>query len=363
MIENKKKYLVIIVGAGGTVSEVANKKATEQPPLDGDFYKNCFQDYKIKVQEVSQYFKKYYHYSILDKKHDSLEKTLSTIYTDLFDPKLKKEASSTIMSLIKLFNKRLADSTNKININPRRQLYRIVIKYLMEGYTPKRISFITFNQDIQIEKTLNYINSTKRWKELQLFSFPKCYDLNLINKPTAPFSLDNCFDLHDYSSKIKVYKLHGSINWYSAHQTSNFKPDIFTNTTKEFTITRRKKINTDMKYGISKKSFTFPVIIPPVTNKSAIMNKHLISLWEKAAIKLEKANEIIFWGYSLPDLDFESKNLFQKKITGNKSIDDIILINPDSTLCSRYIDILGLKKLDYFRDANSFLSKKLVNFY
>jgi len=352
MLDHK---LTIVIGAGATYAEGMGRSIIKTPPLDNKFYQNSLSTFRKEVKEIAAYFDSLYHIDILKSPHDSLEKTMSIVYTDLFDTRLNKQASNVFTSIIKLFNKKLATTTNTLKPNYKRQLYRILIKYLEQGIKPENISIITFNQDIHIEKVIDYLSNQKKWKHKQLFSFPECYGINISMKNVTKPTTNNiqCFNRKHSNSKIKIYKLHGSMNWYSPHNSKLVDSSLYLNSKRELFITRRKTLDPEMRYKDKFNRYTFPIIIPPVINKSQIMNPEIKSLWIKAEKKIVTANEIIFWGYSLPELDFESKNLFKRSISEKQKP---ILINPESSLAQKYLDTLDIKSLLYFKDANSFLN-------
>ncbi|MBI3124472.1 MAG: hypothetical protein HYZ10_08705 [Ignavibacteriales bacterium] len=351
--------VVIVLGAGATFAEAPQNSVINSPPLDKHFFSICKNKYPKDTNSIQDYFLKNYHRNIYNPQYDSLESVMATIYTDVFDPRLKVEASKIFIDLINLFNKRLSISTNRIEANHQRYLYRILVRLFDTNYDPKDISFITFNQDINIEKVLDFVHSRKKWKSLEPFSFPRCYDLDMAGlATTGPTDSKECFDEpDDLPAKIKILKLHGSLNWYSTHKTNDFNPELFFDPERKLQITKRKKIVHNMTYKNPSSPYTLPVIIPPVNNKSAIMHNQLKLVWQKAEQKLRRATEIIFWGYSLPDLDFESRNLFVRNISDNKNIRTIVVIDPNSSVVKKYIDLLGLSDVMYYKDANVFIEK------
>ncbi len=357
-----KKKLVLILGAGATYSDVANKSKYIAPPLDKHFFSICKIHYSRYTDQIQQYMQKYYHRNIYDQKYDSLEGVMATIYTDLFDIRLKNYSSDIFVELIKLFNKRLSSSTNSIKINHQRHLYRLLVKYFEHGYQPENITFITFNQDIQIERVLDILQQKERWKNLEMFSFPRCYGLDMAGLETTnpPGKLERFDQPDDLPAKIKIFKLHGSLNWLSPSSTDKYSLEQFFQTDRKLRITTRKKINPELRYNDTKNPYSLPIILPPVNNKSAIMHNQLKIIWEKAEQKLKNANEIVFWGYSLPDLDFESKNLFQRNLIGNSNISDISLIDPNSHVSSKYIESLDLDNVKYYKNVISFINNHFV---
>lgn len=347
------------MGAGATYSEAPQNSLINSPPLDKNFFSICKIKYPKDTNSIQEYFLKNYHKNIYSIQHDSLESVMSTIYTDVFDPRLKGDASKVFIELIHLFNRRLAFSTNRIKANHQRHLYRILVRLFDYAYDPKDISFITFNQDINIEKVLDYVQTIKKWQHLEPFSFPRCYGLDMAGlATTGPSDKINCFvEPDNLPAKIKILKLHGSLNWYSTHNTNDFNPELFFNPDRTLQITKRKEIIHNMAYKNPSKPYTLPVIIPPVNNKSAIMHNQLKLVWQKAEQKLRNATEIIFWGYSLPDLDFESRNLFIRNINENKKIKTFVVIDTNSSVIKKYIDLLGLSDVKYYKDANVFIEK------
>jgi len=348
-----KKNLVLILGAGATFSDAANKSKTSAPPLDKDFFSNCRSNYSKSTELINKYFLKNYHRNIFSPKYDSLEGVMSTIYTDLFDPILKNSASKMFVTLIKLFNKRLAKSTNSIKINHQRHLYRLLVKYFECGYDPSNITFITFNQDLQIERILDSFQFIEKWKHLELFSFPRCYGLNMAGlSVTSSRNITDYFEQpDDLPAKIKIFKLHGSLNWSSPNDTDDYSPELLFQRNRVLKITTRRKIFPDLRYNNPDNPYSLPIIIPPVNNKSAIMHNQIKLIWSKAGKKMKKANEVVFWGYSLPEMDFESKNLFQRNIIGNDNIKEFILIDPEPNVVAKYIDEFEIKNLTYYKNV------------
>jgi hypothetical protein len=351
--------LVFVIGAGATYGEASQHSSINSPPLDKKFFSICKIKYPDETKSIHEYFLKNYHRDIYSAQFDSLESVMATIYTDIFDPRLKISASKVFIELVNVFNHRLASSTNEIAANNQRSLYKILTRLFDEQYDPENISFITFNQDINIERILNYMQSRKKWQHLELFNFPLCYDLDMTGLAvTGPTENANCFTESDNMPvKIKILKLHGSLNWYSAHDTDEFNPEMFFDPNRTLQITSGKIIRHNMKYKNKNKPYTLPVIIPPVNNKSSIMHNQVKLIWQKAEQKLQKATHVIFWGYSLPDLDFESRNLFVRNISENKGIRKVVVIDPNSSVVKKYIDILGLEDVRYYKNANVYIDK------
>jgi hypothetical protein len=104
-----------------------------------------------------------------------------------------------------------------------------------------------------------------------------------------------------------------------------------------------------------------PIIVPPVFHKSAILHNKIKRVWSLAEDAIEQADEILIFGYSCPMTDVESSNLLKRGFKQNEKNVSISIIDPDSNAVKRYLDLLSLKKICYFRDAQQFLDDIKLN--
>lgn len=215
--------VVVLLGAGATLSDVATTSRKGRPPLDKRFFADARLTDDSRVQRVRRYMLETYAADVLGSAHDTLEGVMGQIYTDLFNPLLEDDALAAFRSLLQLFNHRLATTTNGIRPTNKRFVYRIVAHFLANGTRPEDLTIITFNQDIQVEKCLQLMSTVSRWAHLadRVFNFPSLYGLgSSVSQVTAPTgaSAANCFPRMDpVDGCILLLKLHGSLNWYSTH--------------------------------------------------------------------------------------------------------------------------------------------------
>ena len=144
---------VIVIGAGATLSDGISKPLKQRPPLDKGFFSACAHFETEEYEEISDYLDKNYNIDPKDDAHDSLEGIMAIIYADIKHPTLEKDAVAAFRALIRLFNARIAQTTNTLNPTNRSNLYRILVKLLNDGCKPSDIAIITFNQDLQIEES------------------------------------------------------------------------------------------------------------------------------------------------------------------------------------------------------------------
>lgn len=352
--------VVIICGAGSTLSDASNVAAAKRPPLDRGFFRSCR---RLKLKEfsiVSEYVRDAYGVNVCTESEDSLEHIMAILYADLLNPATSTDdAAEAFRAFLRLINCRIAETTNGIQPSCKSNLYRIVRSLLIDNcVAPADISFITFNYDLHIEKTLTMLerSSSIRKGIIPLITFPYCYQLKNYRLSSPPKSERQFFFLGKRFRGIEILKLHGSLNWFSIHKTSNPPPKDIICKDIDLWITPRRKIATDMTMRINKKQqYTFPLVVPPVVNKAAIMHNALGVIWKKAIGSLANANRIIVFGYSCPQADQESANLISRSLRKNNCLDDLSIIDPSTNAFDRFADLSRANTIHYYRSARSYL--------
>ena len=193
----------------------------------------------------------------------------------------------------------------------------------------RQISVITFNYDVALEHAL--------YMEIEHTGV----DYNLLNKPHI-------------TNRLKVFKLHGSINWvkcrgcgeivawdlfdYLLHhpidssseseRESSFELLGISKNLHQFTHCKGKRVETD------------PVIIPPTWNKTEY-SQQLSGVWKGAVKELSEAENIFAIGYSLPPTDQFFKHFFFVANMEPTSIKRIWVFNPDKKVNRRFRNLLG----------------------
>ncbi|HEB36535.1 hypothetical protein LCGC14_0896090 [marine sediment metagenome] len=205
-------------------------------------------------------------------------------------------------------------------------------KFLRNMYR-NNISFsaITFNYDISLDHSLSF------------YGIPYNYCL--------PHS----------KNKIKLIKLHGSINWGICSKCKQIMPIDFTKFFTKFRPSLQPGLSPDQipirigskignffhSGGCRAKLKDIPLLIPPTWNKTDY-HHYIKVVWKQAAIELSEAENIFIIGYSMPETD-----LFFKYLLGLGTINPIKrlrkfwVFNPDRELEKRYKNIKGLGIEDF----------------
>lgn len=133
---------------------------------------------------------------------------------------------------------------------------------------------------------------------------------------------------------LKLYKLHGSVSWYTSQGASNSDPIIGY-------VEFGPKFHPREKLLSGKRR----LIAPPVHDKSTLLgHEQMLSLWHKAKSNaLAPADRLYVIGYSLPETDIAMRTLlWESRRSQNRKI-PLYLVDKDTTgnLFARYQEMLG----------------------
>jgi hypothetical protein len=348
------------------MADATHRPVTRQPPLDkGYFSIGAYGGaaYGWNHRAVVEYMSRHYGEQLVrgNPEHDSIERTMATLYIDSANPILRREATKAFVALVRSFGLRLARTTNNLSPGQNGYLYRIICHYLVQGLRADEIAIVTFNQDIQVEKALWSLCTARKWRSKQLFRFPGCYCLGLDEYGiTTPNDVDGLLfpvDLTD--GGVRVLKLHGSFNWFGEFDVRTAAKIRM----QDFTATDLFQRDSPIKVSrlttlLDRVDFimTAPVIVPPVSTKSAIMHERVSACWIRAEQELLDASEILVFGYSCPTTDYESTNLI-RRVMGKGRCGNLVIIDPSPATLSRYVQLTDSARISYYRSAEHFLGQ------
>lgn len=179
--------------------------------------------------------------------------------------------------------------------------HELLLNNLLKKNQLLNTTFISANYDIHIDNTIS-----------------KLYDKNKL-----PVMLDYGVDFANFNFKnsswrrptgktIKLYKIHGSLNWLYCPICSSL-----TLTPYEGGVMRILN-NQDEATCLNCNEYTIPIIVPPTYFKD-MSNVYLSSVWNKAEASLRKADVIIFCGYSFPEADIHIKYMLKRVQTSRNN--------------------------------------------
>jgi hypothetical protein len=203
--------------------------------------------------------------------------------------KIDKIRSNLLYLIAKVLNENLKESlTNHENLTNR----------LKSENKLDRTSFISLNYDVIIDKVIaNVVND-----------YSIDYGINLTN----------CYKDSYRDKNIKIFKIHGSLNW------------LYCSTCNHLSITssEQKAINTFYEIENCNQCDTpmKPVIIPPTLYKE-MTNPFIQQIFFKCDQILRTASKIFFCGYSFSESDMHIKYLLKRAELFNGDTPEIHVVN------------------------------------
>jgi hypothetical protein len=224
---------------------------------------------------------------------------------------------------------------------------------LRDKKPPSPISVLTFNYDLGLDYACHYASLPVR------------------------YFVDN----EDSNDGISLLKLHGSLNWGYCSNCNTIVPwrlGIYLNASREpltlrkvaglgkyFTLPLQPMLK-KLSHGRCSQPFDpEPLIVPPTWNKGE-HHRSIARVWSKAALELERAENIIVIGYSLPESDSFFRYLFSLgSISGDTLLRRFWVFNPEARMGpveQRFRNLLGhgaQERFEYFPEPFSAAIKTL----
>jgi len=134
----------------------------------------------------------------------------------------------------------------------------------------------------------------------------------------------------EYYETYKLFKLHGSINWYYSGAKEDTAEQIYLSTNSE-------------GEGIDLKDLV-PVIIPPVLDKTGFFKHSTVkSMWNEARNLLKEAKKVYIIGYSIPQTDLTVKFMLQSYIPEDC---EVTIVNKDEEGKGYFKGLFNKRKLN-----------------
>jgi NAD-dependent SIR2 family protein deacetylase len=196
------------------------------------------------------------------------------------------------------------------------------------------VAVITTNWDIMLDNNVNQIlNDEPR---------PKGHKFSGV--------LDYCcyissLDEHDHRIKpglyaigkgrfnVKILKLHGSLNWLQCPKCHRLYVKFYKKWAGGYVFNRKYCRHCEKNFGEIKQvsnQLTTNLIMPTfLKNLNNIQHK---LIWQNAGIELSEASKVVFMGYSLPQADFEFKQLLSRMIRPDAKIEVVLRKSDDPSV-------------------------------
>lgn len=350
--------VVILVGAGATLAEARPRQPSlrERPPLDNTFFRLCRLNGFDGGHDLRKYLKSSYGLDPYKDEH-RMEEIFNYIYSDTHSPGSTRLCRQAYWGLVRMYAKAIAATTNPLDGNSRYGIGAI-LRNLWKVERVSDLSFITFNQDLVVEKAIEHSITEHPGTYGDIpWSIDSCYDVDFddidpVRKNATKFATGS-------DSSTPVLKLHGSLNWIYESTFGSYREllDFLENPPADKLICQNDQtLYEELRYtGGKKNRRTIPFIVPPVYDKDPHSHGVLRPVWAKADEELRSADRLIVFGYSFPETDVAAQTLLKRSYYANEDMSKVTIIDIDSNTASRIADLLGSEAVHYFRDARAFV--------
>lgn len=343
--------ICVFLGAGAS--------AAENLPIQNEIFSNYFKNtlpkhpYSLMNTRLREFFKEFFYIDVLMDDIDKVNfPTFEEVLGILDMAEQRRESFKNFgtdtynnenyyINLLRQFLILLtANSINNAS-KESNKYHELLLDNLLKDNQLLNTTFISVNYDIHIDNTISKLYDKDK--------MPIMLDYGV---DFANFDLEESSWKRPYGKTIKLYKIHGSLNWLYCPVCSSL-----TLTPYEGGVMRILN-NQDEATCLNCKNHTIPIIVPPTYFKN-MSNVYLSSVWNKAEASLRKADVLIFCGYSFPEADIHIKYMIKRVQTSrnNNPLKIIVFNNHKNKLIStlekeemRYKRFLG-ENIIFTRDS------------
>ena len=358
--------IVLVLGAGSTLANAVHfhgeRYTGTNPPLDYTFFDRIR---TLRIQpgtELRQYASGHPYLNPFSGGHRvRAEEFFRDLFADFQEATSGDSTIAAYEQLLSAYLRVLRETTNWMSHDNRRggPVGRLIAA-AAAGWD--RVTVLTFNHDLVIENEIQKrARLTAKWcldEGYGTFS----QSSRVTGRTTDSLSRHSPTCQHS----ISILKLHGSLNWNIRMRGRHPSPRILSGEADppEILVSPRRTLRSQLLVNRKARSgggrtrwYTWPVVIPPVHGKEALIRRLVPSVWDDAAMALADADRMVFFGYSLPELDIRAHRLLQKGISRNQRMDSIDVVNPDPLSAGRYAAILQPPSLRWQSSVADFLQR------
>lgn len=334
---------VVIVGAGATVAESLPSQPARGyiPPLDTTFFQLCDVAQLTGRGIVNRYLDREYGLDPLSD-HSGMEEVFNLIYSDALSGDRTDESVIACWSLIRMYRDAIMKTTNGLSGRSRSGVGHL-FRFLIEARSDRSVTFITFNHDLVIEKAIDETAAMSKYSYVPWNLF-RAYGLSL---PEERFSEKDggsrfASSLEHDNRSIEVFKLHGSLNWVYPVRSADDAENVFRRPGGDLRCVNDKTIYRNLRLvGEQRRQPLQPLIVPPLYEKSSHIGDLLKPIWTSAQSAIESADELIAFGYSLPDADIPARGVIRRGVHKNRGLQAITVIDTDPSISSKFSKSVG----------------------
>ncbi len=365
--------ICLVLGAGSTLSNALHfrpeRKRNTWPPLDTTFFEVVAARKIALSPALTKYFRDFLGVepTAATLREYRMEEVFKDVAYDFRETPTNRDALNAYIDLVDLYLRVLRSTTNWLSAESKSG--GPVGRLLNEAAgIADDVTVITFNHDLVIE------NEIARRKKLRgRWCLDRGYgaasDILHLLYPQGGVAR---FRLHDeegcdHERPIRILKLHGSLNWVvrlnSKRPTARFlngdEKEKETHLLIRREITERQSF---VREGAGRTRWDlWPIVVPPVYAKQQLRSGILDGVWQDARGALAAADQVLFYGYSLPELDVEAEKLFERSLLKNKNANWINVVNPAHGTAGRFAEVSPQRPVRWFPSLKSFIDAGAFN--
>lgn len=267
-----------------------------------------------------------------------------------------------VFELIGLTLQHLLENSNKQYID---DFAKYVVKISKDRKNNYRkvdpVSVISTNWDILLDNSL--YNQIRNLNDLAVVDYC-CYVSSFLESDETVKPGLEILGKGGYN--VKLLKLHGSLNWLQCQKCQR----IYVKFNQKIAMNPYANINKptcrhcDRNFGNHKSHNLVSNLIMPTFLKD-LSNPQYKIIWQNAGIELSEAKKIVFIGYSLPQADFEMRQLLSRMVDFETEIE--VVDFKDNSNPKKYDDLIKSYKqffgreIKHYQEGTSRYINELVN--
>jgi NAD-dependent SIR2 family protein deacetylase len=163
---------------------------------------------------------------------------------------------------------------------------------------------------------------------------------------------------------VKLLKVHGSLNWLQCPKCLRLYVEFFSKIATLRKEKRKKCIHCTENFGNLSAHILETNMIMPSFLKD-LSNPQYKIIWQNAGIEISEAKKIVFIGYSLPQADFEMRQLLARMTRNNAEIHIVDFLSDTNGKYlneqeERFRTFFGGRKINFYYDgAKKFVEDEL----
>ncbi len=192
-----------------------------------------------------------------------------------------------------------------------------------------KVSVITTNWDIMLDNAVHTLMSKEVKPKGLKFSgvVDYCCYISSLDKYDDSIK-PGLYAIGKGRYNTKILKLHGSLNWMQCPRCQRLYVKFYEKWNGGYIFDKKYCRHCDSNFGIKgeKSNLLATNLIMPtfLKNLNNVQNK---LIWQNAGIELSEASKVVFLGYSLPQADFEFKQLLSRMIRKDAKIEAVLVSN------------------------------------